>query len=83
MSWPIVFGSFLALATDAAPGLGTHFPAGFGDRVTQASGVVAVQATCSSFDAAVTLMEAHAWRTRRSLDEIASAVLDRSIRFGV
>ena len=50
-------------------------------RVTQASGMVSVQAECSVDDALV-LMRDRATVQGQTLDEIAEAVLDRRIRFG-
>jgi hypothetical protein len=52
------------------------------NRVAQASGMVSVQAGCSA-DEAVTLMQARADETHVSLDGIADAVLDGTMRFGV
>jgi len=42
--------------------------------------MVSVQANCT-FDEAIELMQQHANTNQRTLDEIASAVLDRRIRF--
>jgi AmiR/NasT family two-component response regulator len=49
-------------------------------KVAQASGMVAVQADCS-VEAAITLMEARAAATRRSLEEIAEGVVEGSVWF--
>ena len=51
-------------------------------QVHQASGMVATQAACS-FDDAIVLMNDRAATEGQTLDQIALAVLDRSIRFGV
>ena len=53
----------------------------YGPLVHQASGIVSVQASCT-FPEAVAMMEALARETPCALDEVAQAVLDRSIRFG-
>ena len=53
----------------------------FHSQVNQAQGMVSVQAACS-LDEALVLMEDRATIQGRSLDEIAAAVVDRSIRFG-
>jgi AmiR/NasT family two-component response regulator len=50
-------------------------------RVSQASGMVSVQADCT-IDEAVVLMQDRAATMGQTLDEIAAAVVDRSIRFG-
>jgi hypothetical protein len=50
-------------------------------RVSQASGMVSVQAECTLVEALV-LMKERAQVTGRTLTEIADATLDRSIRFG-
>lgn len=50
-------------------------------RVNQASGMVSVQADCT-IDEAVVLMQDRAATMGQTLDEIAAAVIDRSIRFG-
>ena len=50
-------------------------------RVAQASGMVSVQADCT-IDGAVVLMETRAVSARRTLEEIAAAVVDGAIRFG-
>jgi AmiR/NasT family two-component response regulator len=49
--------------------------------VNQASGMVSVQAACT-MDEALVLMMDRATVQGETLDEIASAVLDRTIRFG-
>jgi hypothetical protein len=49
--------------------------------VIRASGMVGVQALCTAEDA-VLLMNVHAQRTNHTLEEVATAVIDRSIRFG-
>ena len=49
--------------------------------VIRASGMVGVQALCT-VDDAVVLMSVHAVRTNHTLEEVATAVIDRSIRFG-
>jgi AmiR/NasT family two-component response regulator len=51
-------------------------------RMSEASGMVSVQAHCS-FTEAAALMKARARVSHQSLIEIADAVLDRSIRFGI
>ena len=51
-------------------------------QVHQASGIVATQAVCS-FDDAIVLTHDRAATEDQTLDQIAHAVLDRSIRFGV
>jgi len=51
-------------------------------QVHQASGMVASQAACS-FDDAIVLMHDRAATEGQTLDQIARAVLERSIRFGV
>jgi len=51
-------------------------------QVHQASGMVATQAGCS-FDDALVLMHDRAATEGQTLDQIARAVLERSIRFGV
>jgi hypothetical protein len=50
-------------------------------RVNQASGMVSVQADCT-IDEAVLLMQDRAATMGQTLDEIAAAVIDCSIRFG-
>jgi AmiR/NasT family two-component response regulator len=50
-------------------------------EVAQAQGMVSVQADCS-LEEALELMRDRATVTHQTLDEIADAVLDRSIRFG-
>jgi len=49
-------------------------------RVAQASGMVSVQADCSC-DAAITLMQAEADRRGTNIEDIAKAVLTRTVRF--
>jgi len=49
--------------------------------VSQASGMVSVQAECT-VDEALVLMKERALVTGRSLLDVAHATLDRSIRFG-
>lgn len=49
-------------------------------QVTQASGMVSVQAVCTC-DEALTLMETRAAQTHHTLQEVAVAVLERSINF--
>jgi AmiR/NasT family two-component response regulator len=49
--------------------------------VNQATGMVSVQAGCT-LDEALALMQDRATVQGRTLDEIAGAVIDRSIRFG-
>ena len=51
------------------------------NRVSQASGMVAVQADCTC-DQAVVLMTERATVTHKTVDEIALGVLGREIRFG-
>jgi AmiR/NasT family two-component response regulator len=53
---------------------------GQSDRVTQASGMVSVQASCTLPEALV-LMETRAQETGRSIEEIANEVVEREIRF--
>jgi len=48
----------------------------------QASGMVSVQASCTCAEAIV-LMNKRAVDTRQTLEQIASSVLDRTMRFGV
>lgn len=50
-------------------------------QVSQASGMVSVQADCT-IDEAMILMQDRAATTGQTLDEIAAAVVDRTIRFG-
>jgi hypothetical protein len=50
--------------------------------MSEASWMVSVQAHCS-FTEAAALMKARARVSHQSLIEIADAVLDRSIRFGI
>ncbi len=50
-------------------------------RVTQASGMVSVQADCNTFDEAIALMKDRAATDGRTLAQIATAVINRSIRF--
>jgi len=50
-------------------------------RIAQAQGMVSVQADCTLPDA-LRLMNDRAIVQGRTLDEIATAVLDRTIRFG-
>jgi AmiR/NasT family two-component response regulator len=50
-------------------------------KVTQASGMVSVQAGCG-FDEAIMLMTERAQISGQSIHDIAQAVLDRKIRFG-
>ncbi len=50
-------------------------------KVTQASGMVSVQAGCS-VDEALALMRDRATVRGQTLDQIAEGVLDRRIRFG-
>ena len=47
----------------------------------QASGMVSIQAHCS-FAEAVVLMRKRAEQTRSSVEDIATSVLDHTIRFG-
>ena len=51
------------------------------DLVNAASGMVSVQASCTCAEAIV-LMNNRAVETHRTLDAIASSVLDRTMRFG-
>jgi len=55
---------------------------GLSDRVNQASGMVSVQATCTC-DEAIVMMKKRVVDTHHTLDQIASSVLDRTMRFGV
>ncbi len=50
------------------------------DRVHQATGIVAAQVGCSTVDA-LKLLRARASTTHRSLEHVADAVIDGSIRF--
>jgi AmiR/NasT family two-component response regulator len=50
-------------------------------RVAQAQGMVSVQAGCNLNDA-ITMMHERALVQHQSLNDIAKAVIDRSIRFG-
>lgn len=50
-------------------------------RIAQAQGMVCVQAQCT-LPEALALMRDRATITHQTLDEIADAVLDRTIRFG-
>jgi AmiR/NasT family two-component response regulator len=52
-----------------------------GVRLNEASGMVSIQAHCS-FTEAVVLMRARGKQTNRSIEDIATGVLDHSIRFG-
>jgi len=52
------------------------------DRVTQATDMVAAQASCT-LPEALLLMEARAAETGRSLEEIAKEVVEREVRFDV
>ena len=52
----------------------------YSDRVTQASGMVSAQASCTCAEAIV-MMNARAVETHHTLDEIAVSVLDRTMRF--
>lgn len=58
-------------------GSGTEYSA----RVHEAEGMVSAQAACS-FDDAIVLMKDRAATEGQTLDQIADAVLERSIRFG-
>ena len=51
-------------------------------QVHQASGMVATQAGCS-FDDAIVLMHDRAATEAQTLDQIAHAILERTIQFGV
>ena len=51
-------------------------------RVSQASGMVSVQADCT-LGAALVLMKERAQVQHQSLTEVAAAVVERRIRFGV
>jgi AmiR/NasT family two-component response regulator len=55
--------------------------ASLGTDIAHASGMVCAQADCSP-DEALTLMEARAAATGRSLEDIADAVIERRIRLG-
>jgi hypothetical protein len=50
-------------------------------RMTEASGMVSIQAHCSVTEA-VRLMRDRAEMSGLSLEEVVTAVVDRSIRFG-
>ena len=52
----------------------------YGTTVHMASGMVCAQANCT-FVEALAMIEALARETLRTTDEIAQAVLDRSVRF--
>ena len=56
--------------------------AGYSTRVAQASGMVSAQANCLLSHALV-LMEIRAEETHKTLEQIATAVIDREMRFGV
>ncbi len=60
----------------------TGSPVAHSVSVTQASGMVSVQASCTCAEAIV-LMKARAVESHHTMDEIAHALLERSIRFGV
>ncbi len=49
-------------------------------RIAQASGMVSIQADCTC-DAAMTLMQVEADRHGTNIEDIAKAVLARSVRF--
>ena len=53
-----------------------------GGFVEQASAMISVQAECSASHAVV-LMVIRAQETGRNLEQIAAAVVDREIRFGL
>ena len=53
---------------------------GRSDREAQASGMVSVQADCTT-DEALELIDFHAWETEHSAEDIAQAVVDHLIRF--
>ena len=53
----------------------------YGLRVHQATGMVAVQADCS-IPAALDLLVEYAAQHESTVDEIASDVIDRRVRFG-
>ena len=55
---------------------------GLTSRVAQASGMVSVQADCGPSHAIV-LMRARAEQTDRTLEQIATAVIAREIRFEI
>ena len=61
--------------------MGNGTPFQHSAAVNQATGMVAVQAACS-LDEALALMQDRATVQGSTLDEIAGAVIDRSIRFG-
>lgn len=52
----------------------------FSNRVARASGVVSVQAACSTAEAVV-LMQSRAVESHLSLDAVANGVLDKTITF--
>ena len=56
-------------------------PFEYSAEVNQAAGIVSVQADCY-IEAALDLMAERAFIAHVSLDEIATAVLEHSIRFG-
>ena len=58
----------------------TNYRYRYSDRVTQASGMISGQASCSCAEAIV-LMNTRAVETHHTLDEIAVSVLDRTMRF--
>ena len=53
----------------------------YGIEIHQAAGMVSIQADCE-LERAYVLMSDHAEAAHVSLDEVASAVVDRSIHFG-
>jgi len=61
--------------------MGNGAPSQHSAAVNQACGMVSVQAACSMEDAMV-LMHDRATVQGQTLEEIAAAVIDRSIRFG-
>ncbi len=58
-----------------------QLPRGFNARLSQAQGMVAVQAKCS-VDEAMLMISDRATVEGVTMDEIATGVLERTIRFG-
>jgi len=56
------------------------WPSPYSPEVNQAAGMISVQADCPIQDA-ISMMWEHADTAGVSIDDIAAAVLDRSIRF--
>ena len=71
----------LASFDPKAQRMGNGTPFQHSAAVNQATGMVSVQAGCS-LEEALALMQDRATVRSSTLDEIAGAVIDRSIRFG-